>query len=67
MRRYQSVQILTYVTEDLITGDLMSTKNKLEGSTLTPWRESVLTMVKEKNKKLKQKTQSRQTRPDNIT
>ena len=38
----------------------MSTKNKPGTSTLTPWRESVLTMVKEKIKKLKQKVQLRQ-------
>ena len=27
----------------------MSTKNKLEASKLAPWRESVLTIIKEKN------------------
>ena len=30
----------------------MPTKNKLDTETLTPWRESDLTMVTEKNKKL---------------
>ena len=41
----------------------MSTKNKLETSTLTPWAESVLKIVKEKIKKLKQKMQPKQTNP----
>ena len=37
----------------------MSTKNKLKTSKLAPWKESVLTMVKEKIKKRKQKIQPR--------
>ena len=42
----------------------MSTENKLERSTLTPWKESGLTMVKvKKNEKLKQKRQPKQTKP----
>ena len=40
----------------------MSTKNKLKASALAPWKESLLNMVKEKNK-LKQKIQPRQTKP----
>ena len=38
-------------------------KNKLELLTLKPWKESALTMVKEKIKKLKQKILSKQTKP----
>ena len=40
----------------------MSRKNKLEALTLIPWRELVLTMVKEKIIKLKQKMQPKQTK-----
>ena len=41
----------------------MSTINKLKTSIRTPWRESVLTMVTERIKKLKQKIQLKQTKP----
>ena len=41
----------------------MSTKNKLETSTLARWRESVLTLVKEKYNKFKQKIQPKKTKP----
>ena len=41
----------------------MFTKNKLKTSIRTPWRESVLTMVTERIKKLKQKIQLKQIKP----
>ena len=41
----------------------MSTKNSLEPSTLPREREAVLTMVREKVKKLKQKIQPKQAKP----
>ena len=41
----------------------MPKKYKLETSKIAPWRKSVLIMVKEKNKKLKQEIQPKQTQP----
>ena len=41
----------------------MPSKTNLETSTLTPWREPILTMVKEKTKKFIQKIQPKQTKP----
>ena len=40
----------------------MSSKNKLETSTLTPWRKSILTMVKENITKFKLRIQPKQTK-----
>ena len=40
----------------------MSSKDKLETSTLTPWRKSILTMVKENIKKFKLRIQPKQTK-----
>ena len=50
------------IDQALICIKKLSRKNKLEALTLIPWRELVLTMVKEKVIKLKQKMQPRQTK-----